>query len=65
MQREPAVAEGGVEQDQRGPAKAGDQVVDWFGLTESNLPAQAAQAEPAEPAELTMPTLSSLGGLRP
>jgi hypothetical protein len=51
------------------PAKdsgeGGRQVVDWFGLTESNLPPKADEAPPADEAELQVPTLCSIGGLRP
>jgi hypothetical protein len=48
-----------------GAGKSEPQVVDWFGLTESNLPPKPVA--PAAPAtvELQGPTLSSIGGLRP
>jgi hypothetical protein len=40
--------------------------VDWFGLTESNLPQPpAGAAEGATEPELQVPFLSSTGGLRP
>lgn len=39
--------------------------VDWFGLTESNLPRPSdSPAEAAEPV-LQVPTLAGAGGLRP
>ena len=45
---------------------AGDpQVVDWFGLTESNLPAKPDPTPPSVEAEPQVPTLCSIGGLRP
>jgi len=41
------------------------QAVDWFGLTESNLPPPPdGAAEAAEPV-LQVPTLTCAGGLRP
>ena len=45
---------------------AGDpQVVDWFGLTESNLPVKPDLPPSPENVELQVPTLCSIGGLRP
>lgn len=49
-------------EDSRGSAP---HAVDWFGLTESNLPQQPdGAAEEAEPA-LQVPSLACTGGLRP
>jgi hypothetical protein len=64
MQHEQAGADSAGEKDRPGPAD-GDPVVDWFGLTESNLPSLTAVPAAPEREELPMPTLSSLGGLRP
>lgn len=64
MQCEQTEAESAGVPDRPGSAD-GDKVVDWFGLTESNLPSQAVVPAPPEREELPMPTLSSLGGLRP
>jgi hypothetical protein len=41
------------------------QVVDWFGLTESNLPVKPEATPAPENVELQVPTLGSIGGLRP
>jgi len=64
MQREQAGAESAGEKDRPGSGDAG-QAVDWFGLTESNLPSQTAVPAAPEREELPTPTLSSLGGFRP
>jgi hypothetical protein len=44
---------------------SGGQAVDWFGLTESNLPRQPDSAAPPTEPALQVPTLSCTGGLRP
>ena len=44
---------------------SGGQAVDWFGLTESNLPRQPDSATPAIEPVLQVPALSCTGGLRP
>lgn len=64
MQHEQAGAGSAGEKDRPGPAED-EQVVDWFGLTESNLPLLTAVPAAPEREELPTPTLSSLGGLRP
>jgi hypothetical protein len=55
-------ASSAVPEDSRGSAR---QAVDWFGLTESNLPPPPdGAAEAAEPV-LQVPSLTFAGGLRP
>lgn len=46
-----------------GPARR--QVVDWFALTEDNLPPDAAPAAPGDAPTLEVPSACSIGGLRP
>ena len=64
MQREQAAADSVGEKNRPGLADGG-QVVDLFGLTESNLPSLTTVPAAPEKEELPMPTLSSLGCFRP
>lgn len=45
--------------------KGDPKVVDWFGLTESNVPPTAETAPAPKKVELQGPSLCSIGGLRP
>lgn len=45
--------------------KRDPRIVDWFGLTESNVPPTSGTAPPPEKVELQGPSLCSIGGLRP
>ena len=47
----------------KGPAKR--QVVDWFALTEDNLPPPDDPPAPSEEPTLEVPSACSIGGLRP
>jgi len=47
------------------PGNAPVQVVDWFSLSESNLPSKSGSPPTAETATPQDPSLSSVGGLRP
>lgn len=45
--------------------KGDPKIVDWFGLTESNVPPKTDEAMPPAKVELQGPSLCSIGGLRP
>jgi len=47
------------------PRRSATQAVDWFGLTESNLPGQTETAAEAIEPVLQVPSLSCTGGLLP
>lgn len=68
MGRDRSKPEDGDLNDAPSPERADSvpaQVVDWFGLSESNLPADAGTPSAPEAATPQDPGLGSVGGLRP